>query len=569
MRSCAVFLLCALSVLARDARVTLLATTDLHGNLYPWDYFTAQPADRGLAKIATLIHAERRQNPNTILIDVGDTIQGTPLESAWQTYVRTGSLPLKLQFQRPAPKVDPMMAAMNQLGYAAMTVGNHEFNFGLKNLDQARSAAEFPWLSANTRASGELTPFQPFIVQEIAGVKVAIIGVTTPAIPNWEKPENYTGYMFTDAKSATAAAIDELRRKHHPDLIIAAVHAGLEQDLKTGQRRSGELSNENMVYQLATEVPGLDAIVFGHSHQVLAGARVSDVLLVQPKNWGMSLAVLDFELESKEGGGWHMKSKNSRLVPVTASVPADPAILRLAAPYHEATERFLQTPIAESKQPVDASKSRIQDTAIIDAVHTVQLHYAQADVSFASSFNPRAAIPKGPITVRQIASLYVYDNELYAIEGNGRMVREALENAARFYNTCASPDCGSGPLINRSVIGYNYDMAQGVDYELDLTKPAGQRVRNLTFKGQPLADDRKLRIAVNNYRAGGSGGYTMFRGAPVVWRSWEDLRELIIRYYSTHPFPSQPDENWRVVPEAARRVLESEIHQDSSRPLTQ
>jgi 2',3'-cyclic-nucleotide 2'-phosphodiesterase/3'-nucleotidase len=323
------------------------------------------------------------------------------------------------------------------------------------------------------------------------------------------------------------------------------------------------------VYQLATEVPGLDAIVFGHSHQALDGARVSDVLFVQPKNWGMSLAVLDFDVEAKEGGGWRVRSKNSRLVPVTASIAADPEILRLGAPYHEITERFLKTDVARAARSVDASKSRIEDTAIIDAIHAVQLHYAKADVSFTSSFNPRAAIPEGPISVRQIAALYVYDNELYAIEGDGRMVKQALENAARFYNSCPTPECSSGPLINRSVIGYNYDMAQGVSYELDLTQPPGQRVRHLVFRGKPLADDQKLRIAVNNYRAGGSGGYTMFRGAPVVWRSYEDLRELIIRYFSAHPFPSSPDDNWRVVPEPARRVLESEIRREGTGAQTQ
>ena len=568
MRSLVLLVLCAIGVFARDVRVTILATTDLHGNIYPWDYLTGKPVDRGLAKIATLIHAERKSNPNSLLIDVGDTIQGAVLESVWQGYVRTGKLPFNAKFTGAAPTQDPMMLVMNRLGYDAMTLGNHEFNFGLANLEKARAAAEFPWLSANTKASGSRKAFAPYIVKEVGGVKVAVIGITTPAVPSWEKPENFRDYTFTDATSAVTEAITELRAKHRPDLIVVASHAGLERDPKTGAPRPGDNAKENMVYSVATTVQGVDAIIFGHTHQTMESERIGDVLLMQPRNWGMSLGKMEFELESKPGGGWRVKSKSSKLIPVTRDVAADPEVLKIAAPYHEVTEQYLNTPVAQATAALDASESRIEDTAIIDAIQTVQMHYAKADVSFTSSFNPRAAIPKGPITVRQVAALYVYDNELYAIEGNGKMVRDALENAARFYNTCQTPDCTSGPLINRSVIGYNFDIAHGVSYGIDLTKPVGQRIVNLTYKGQPLRDDQKLRLAVNNYRAGGSGGYTMFRGAPVLWRSYEDIRELIIRYYSSHPFPSAPDENWRVLPESAHQTLEKEVRSDF-RPLTQ
>jgi 2',3'-cyclic-nucleotide 2'-phosphodiesterase/3'-nucleotidase len=161
--------------------------------------------------------------------------------------------------------------------------------------------------------------------------------------------------------------------------------------------------------------------------------------------------------------------------------------------------------------------------------------------------------------VREIAALYVYENELYTIEGNGKMVREALENAARYYQTCPG-DCSQGPLIDRKVIGYNYDMAEGVDYEIDLTRPVGDRIRNLRWHGQPLQDTQPLRIAVNNYRSGGSAGYSVYRGAKVVWRSGEEIRDLVIRYYIEHKeLPTKPDGNWRIVPEAARKELEKEV----------
>jgi 2',3'-cyclic-nucleotide 2'-phosphodiesterase/3'-nucleotidase len=195
---------------------------------------------------------------------------------------------------------------------------------------------------------------------------------------------------------------------------------------------------------------------------------------------------------------------------------------------------------------------------LLDAVQQVDLFYSKSDVSFASSFNPRVVVPKGAVTVRQIAALYVYDNQLYALEGNGKMVREALENSARYFLTC-SGDCSHGPLINSQFFGFNYDMAAGVEYEIDLSRPAGDRIRNLRRNGKPLSDDQPLRLAVNNYRAAGGAGYSMFRGAKIVWRSTEEIRDMVVRYYiEKKQLPVKPDDNWRIVPESARKILAQE-----------
>jgi 2',3'-cyclic-nucleotide 2'-phosphodiesterase/3'-nucleotidase len=181
-------------------------------------------------------------------------------------------------------------------------------------------------------------------------------------------------------------------------------------------------------------------------------------------------------------------------------------------------------------------------------------------------FNPRVRFPKGTITVRQVAALYVYDNELYVIEGDGKMLKAALENAARYYLSCPDAACSHGPLVNSKVIGFNYDMAQGVEYEIDLTQPEGSRIRNLRFRGKPLEDDQPLRIAVNNYRAGGSAGYRMFRDAKILWKSGEEIRNLIIEYYTEHKtLPAQADGNWRIVPESARKLLETESRAEAAR----
>lgn len=551
---------CALLAAGQTVNVRVLATTDLHGNLFPYDYFTATPAPRGLARIATLIAAERAANPNTLLIDCGDTIEGTPLENVYQYFVEHGRLPLNLALSGPPLGADPMMLAMNALGYESMTVGNHEFNFGLKNLSLARAAAHFPWISANIEVEpgARVKPFAPYILKTIAGVKIAVIGITTPGIPSWEKPVNYAGCRFLPGAEAAASAVERVRQAEHPDVILIAAHSGLDRNLKTGALYTTALPGENTVYEIASKVRGIDAIIFGHTHSDLAEGHVSGVLLMQPKNWGMSLGELDLTLKRSSGGRWQVDSKTSRLIPVTSSTPADEALLRIGKPYHEAAEEYLNAPVATSAAEMHGTLGRVEDTPLVDMIHTVQLDYAHADVSFASMFNPRVVIPKGPVTVRQIAALYVYPNTLYAIEGNGRMVREALENAARYFTACPS-DCSQGPLIGHSMLGYNFDMAGGVEYEIDLRQPEGSRIRNLRWHGKPLADDQPLRIALNNYRAAGSAGYTMFRDAKIVWQSQEEIRDLIIDYYSAKKtLPSKADENWKIVPETAERELERE-----------
>lgn len=558
----ALLLACALLAGAQTVEIRVLATTDLHGNLYPYDYFTAEPAPRGLAKIATLIEAERAANPNTLLIDCGDTIQGTPLEGVYQYFVQHNRLPLHLPLSGPPLGADPMMLAMNALGYASMTVGNHEFNFGLKNLSKARAAAHFPWISANiaVEPGAAVKPFAPYIVKTVAGVKIAVVGITTPGIPSWEKPANIAGCRFLPGAKAAVEAVDQVRREEHPDVILVATHSGLDRNLKTGALYRTALPGENVVYQIATEAPGIDAIIFGHTHSELPEARVGNVLLMQPKNWGMSLGEMDLKLEPGAGGGRHVVSKTSRLIPVTKSTAADETLLRIGRPYHEAAERYLDAPVATSPVEMRGTLGRVEDTPLVDMIQTVQLAYTHGDVSFASMFNPRVVIPRGPVTVRQIAALYVYPNTLYAIDGDGKMVREALENAARYFVSC-SGDCSKGPLIGRSMLGYNFDMASGVEYEIDLREPEGHRIRNLRWRGKPLSDNQKLRIALNNYRAGGSAGYTMFRGAKIVWQSQDEIRDLIVEYYTAKKtLPEKADENWKIIPSAAQQELERESH---------
>lgn len=538
-------LLLAATLPAQTAKVSILATTDLHGYIYPYDYFSQKPANYGLAKIATLVAEQRKSTPDALLIDAGDTIQGSPLESVYQTYKQSGRLPAGVTIPARALSIDPMMLVMNSMGFDAMTVGNHEFNYGLENMNAARRVARFPWLSANTVASGPNTKtFIPYLEKTVQGVRVAIIGLTTPGIPLWEKPENYKGYSWENP-TASLKRLLEIWGDNKPDLIIVAAHGGID---KTG-------GTENFAWQ-AAEVAGVHAVVFGHSHGEVAETFNGDTLLTQPKNYGGSLTRLDFEFTQTANGKWQMSKRRSHLIKVTDQTVPDEQILALAKPYHDATEQYLSSAIVQSSVDLSAANGRYEDSALVDAIHEVQLFYTKADVSLSALFNPRLTVKKGPVTVREAAALYVYDNTLYKIEGNGAMLRAALENAALFFESCATPKCDTGNLLNPKFMGFNFDMAEGVSYEIDLSKPAGQRIQNLNFKGAPLKDNQPLTIALNNYRAAGSAGYGMFKDAKVLWQSNDAIRDLIIDYYTKKKsFPTKPSNNWQLLPVAARERL--------------
>ena len=528
--------LATLAVAAADrAQVILLSTTDLHGRIYPLDYYTDQPADLGLAKLATLIQQARQEAPDLLLLDCGDTIQGTPLV---YFHNRKNNTP-----------PDPMMLVMNSLGYVSMTLGNHEYNFGLGVLEKARREAAFPWLSANTYRAGTDEPaYTPYLVKDVAGVRVGILGLTTPAIPHWENPENYAGLEFRPLVSEAKKWVALLRGREQVDAVVVAVHCGVEEDLVTGRVPPGNFPGENAALALAREVPGLDVLFLGHTHRDIPALVVNGVLLAQAGRWGDRLVRVDLTFTRETGGVWILAAKAAHSLPVRAETPADPTVLALAEPYHRETQEWLARTIGTSARPLDAATGNLQDSALLDLVHRAQLEAGPADVSLAANFNPRARILAGPVTVRDIAGLYPYENTLYVIEVTGAKLKAALEHSARYFLPY-EPGKSPADLIDRSVPGYNFDIAEGVSYEIDLRRPYGDRIQNLAFQGVPLAPDRKLRLAINNYRYNGGGGYTMFKDAKVLARSSAEIRDLIIDWVERHhAIPAEPIGNWRLLP---------------------
>ena len=531
---CLVFAVSAQEGNKQRVQITVLGTTDLHGNIYPLDYYTNKPDNRGLAKIATLIARARKENPNAMLIDSGDTIQGTPVQYYHNKKNNT-------------PR-DPMMLVMSSLHYDSMTLGNHEYNFGLKVLEKARSEADFPFLSANTYDKDtQQTHYKPYIVKEVSGVRVGILGLTTPGIPNWENLPNYAGLEFREPVAEARKWVAELRNKERADLVIVAMHMGLEEDLRTGEINPGQVLNENRAAAIAREVPGVDAVFMGHTHRDTPAVYLNGVLITQANYWGRHLARADFYMENA-AGRWRVYAKAARTIPVDDKVGPDPDVLKLAAPYDEETQKWLSRVIGESAEELTAKDSRFRDTAILDLIQRVQLDEGKADVSMVAPFNLEARIAKGPVTVRDISGLYVYENTLVVLEVTGQQLKEALEHSAKFFRPY---EAGKSPadLVNDKIPSYNFDLAEGVEYDIDIRRPIGDRIQNLRFQGKPLAPTQKLRLATNNYRVNGGGGYVMYKNAPVVSRSSEEIREMIIDWVESHKtIPNQPTNNWKLLP---------------------
>jgi 2',3'-cyclic-nucleotide 2'-phosphodiesterase/3'-nucleotidase len=432
-----------------------------------------------------------------------------------------------------------------------MAVGNHEFNFGEEAMWKAKSESHFPWLAANIKQEyTEGTPyFRPYIIKQVQGVRVGIVGFVTPAIPHWEIPAHYKGYEFEPIVEAAKRVIPEVRKQ--ADLVVVIMHSGFAKDPVNGEEWPEQLPGENVAPDLTT-VPGIDVIFYGHTHSELPEKIMNGVLMAQPKNWGMSLARADVQMQ-KNQGHWEVVSKHSHTIRVTAQVEPDPEMMKLAEPYHEETEQYLNTPIAHSAKDLSGKYARYEDSPLLDVVQRAQMDAGNADVSMATMLYAGVRIPAGAVTVRQAAALYIYENTLYVVQMTGAQLKDAIEHAESFFSQWPL-----APGQAQKLPSYNADQAYGVSYEVDLTKPVGQRVVNLQYKGKPLDPAQTLRVAINNYRYTGGGGYTVYKNLPVVYRSSEEIRELLIDYVTrAKEIPAQAADNWKMEPREAVVAIES------------
>ncbi len=502
---------------AETKDIVILGTSDIHGNVDNYDYFTdsvpGASSSRGLTKIYTYVKNVRAANPNTIVIDDGDTIQGTPLA---------------YYFEMLHPEVEnPMAAAMNEIGFVASTVGNHEFNYGPTVFNKYQDEAAFPLLSANVTGCQDYT-FQPYVIQNVAGVQVGILGLTPPAVKYWERPENIVGCAFGDAMTAANKYVPEMKAAG-ADVIVVAAHTGLDETYGYGRE-------ENFAKYLANEVPGIDVILAGHAHANVASQVINGVLITEPNYHTRNISDIRITVTGS-GSDWSVTTKSSTTPPMAVQnpdktytiVPDDPGLVALMQPYHDATVAYINTAIGVADGDFPGGfQARIADGPMADLINQVQTEAAAAagfpvDASLAALFTNDAKLTSGPIKLKDAYAVYIYDNTLYVIEATGQEVKDELEWTADYFNQYYYEP--TGVTVNSKVRDYNYDLWSGIEYKLDVTKPVGQRVVELKLNGKPLAMDQVIRVALNNYRATGR-----FPNAPKLYQSTTEVRELITNW---------------------------------------
>lgn len=536
-------------------RLTVLGTTDLHGHVYNWDYFKdAEYDDKphndvGIAKAATLIKAVRAERgaDSCITLDAGDTIQGTPL-----AYYYAKIDPITKGSKHP------MAVAMNLVGYDAAALGNHEFNYGLDTLRTWESQLNFPLLSANTVDWETGQPvFRPYIIKTVhvkgeKPVKVGILGLVTPGVAIWDKANVDGKVKFPGIVEQAKVFVPRLKAAG-ADLVVVSVHSGMDTSSSYGDALPYP---ENAASLMAEQVPGIDAVLVGHAHLEIPQRFVKNtktgkqVLLSEPYYWGMRVAVMDLDIQ-KIRGEWQLVGSRATLLN-SNSASEDAQIASVVRGAHEQVRSYVNSVIGECLEEMSAATSCWEDTAAIDFINHVQADAVtqalagtpDADkpvLSIAAPFNRDAVIPKGPMTVKDVAGLYIYDNTLLGIVLTGAQIKEYLEKSATYFKQVHSASVDATDLTNAATPSapggtpdYNYDIMGGLkdelSYDIDVSKPALSRITNVRFKGVAIDDTAEFVIAINNYRQSGGGGFPNVTTARVVYNRQVEIRQLLIDY---------------------------------------
>ena len=573
-------------------RLRLLGTSDLHANVFAYDYYRDRPDDTvGLCKTAALIRVARAEAENVILFDNGDIIQGAPLGDyvALRKGLKDGD-------------VHPMIAAMNVLGYAACTVGNHEFNYGLDFLEKALAGANFPVVCCNIfkpDGSSYFTPWlviEPTLRDEAGGaqkLRIGIIGFTPPQIVQWDMG-HLAGRAMTAGIAETARIEIPKLRAEGVDLVVALCHSGI---ARKGPPQPGE---ENAALALA-EIPGIDLIVLGHQHLLLPGADFAAVEGVDvaagalhgvpafmPGFWGSHLGVVDLTL-ARGATGWRVVATHVEAQPIAVRdedgvkplVAAEPEVLAATQAAHDETLAYVRSPVGEIASPINSYFALIADDPSVQIVNAAQLWYAKKLVaampalaglpilSAAAPFKSGGRggpdyytdVKAGPIAIKNVADIYLYPNTLRAVKVNGATVREWLERSAGLFRRVDPSRAAEQPLLDAAFASYNFDVIDGVTYRIDVTQPSrydedgklvapdARRILDLTFEGEPIDEKRQFIVVTNNYRAGGGGNFPGCDGSTIVLEAPDANRDALVRYIveMKHVEP-KADGNWRFKP---------------------
>lgn len=544
----------AMTTKEKTIDLKFIETSDVHGSFFPYDFINRKPKAGSLARVATYVNQLRSQHgENVILLDNGDILQGQPV-NYYSNYVDTTSANIAAQ-------------VVNYLRYDAQTIGNHDVETGHRVYDKWVSATHFPILGANVIDTKTNKPYlKPYTILKRGGARIAIIGLLTPAIPNWLGENLWSGLRFEEMVSSARQWMRVVKEQEKADIVIGLFHSGKDGGITTPHYK------EDAALAVAREVPGFDVVFFGHDHTRYADAVTNSegklVACLDPANNAMSVAQADLQLVKKKGH-WCVKESQWKLVDV-ADLPVDNEFVDHFSAFNETVKAYANRVIGTFENTISTRDSYFGNSAFNDLILNLELSITKADVAFNAPVSFDVAIKKGPVRVADMFNLYKYENQLFVMRLTGKEIRKALEMSYDLWvNTMTSPNDhlllldsqtrGDQQRLGFKNFSFNFDSAAGIDYEVDVTKPNGQKVKVLKMSnGEPFDENKYYKVAVNSYRANG-GGELLTRGAGIakddlddriVWRSEFDLRhylmEEIKRLGTLNP---QPNTNWRFVPE--------------------
>lgn len=555
---CLVALIASLPVMAKQKTKTVtlrvIETSDVHGSFFPYDFINRTPKRGTLARVSSYVNKLRQQHgKNVILLDNGDILQGQPT-CYYYNFIDTTSTNIAAD-------------VINYMQYDAETMGNHDVEPGHAVYDKWIKEVNCPMLGANIINVSTGQPYvQPYTILRRDGVKIAIIGILTPAIPNWLPANIWKGLRFEEMVSCARRWMDYLQKNEKPDVVIGLFHSGKDGGIKTPEYE------EDASIRVAQEVPGFDLVLFGHDHtrhsSVVTNTAGKPVTCLDPANNAISVADATIELTLRKGKVVE-KNVEGRIVNVTDE-PIDEQFMAHFQPQIERINKFVNREIGQFKNSIYTRDSFFGSSAFNDFILNLQLQITGADISFNAPLSFDAVIKEGPVHVSDMFNLYKFENQLYVMRLTGEEVRKHLEMSYNLWvNTMTSPDdhllllsestYGDQQRLGFKNFSFNFDAAAGIDYEVDVTKPEGQKVHILRMSnGEPFDEAKWYKVAINSYRGNG-GGELLTRGAGIprdslnsriIWRSHRDQRYYLMKEIEKQGVVDpKPNNNWRFVPE--------------------
>ena len=521
-----------------EKHITILGTSDMHGNIWGYSYEdNAETDNNGMARLYTYIQQVRAENPNTFLVDAGDDIQGT---------IMTDDL-----YNKTPEEPHPVVTAMNYMGYDAMTLGNHEFNWGIPTMQSILGQASFPVLAANvTGAQGEPVTGAGWTIVERGGVKLAVIGVVTPDVPIWDSgKDGIDDAVYEAANVAVGKAIDEIGDQ--ADVIMVSAHMGMyaEFDEEGGSDSAQKILDDN---------PEIDVLQVAHNH-VVVNEKQGSTVIGGVRNGGRDIARFDLTLDADN----QIIDSSVEIVDMTGVTPSQELReIPLVAEAHQKTIDYINGGGSGDEGEGGASlgsttarfqpeneirgipAGRVMDTAVMDLINTVQLENSGADVTAVALFKDTSDLKKGDLNYGNLFDIYKYPNVLYTVKVSGAEMKAYMEWAAACWNQWKEGDVSIS--FNPQKPGYLHDHFIGLNYEVNLSKPAGERIENVTFQGKPLTDDMTLTLCVNDYRYTGLKNEGIISGEK-EWESSASVRDMLVAYLAEHdPLEPAVDHNWKI-----------------------